>query len=56
MAASGYMNIEYYNSANVMFRKDSYLSVCTGNTWIKRGYMRLNDKETFNHAIGIEIY
>lgn len=56
MAASGYMNIEYYNSNNIMFRKDSYLSVCTGNTWIKRGYMRLNDKETFNHAIGIEIY
>jgi hypothetical protein len=56
MAASGFMEIEYYNSANVMFRKDSYLSVCTGNTWIKRGYMRLNDKETFNHAIGIEIY
>lgn len=56
MAASGFMEIEYYNGNNIMFRKDSYLSVCTGNTWIKRGYMRLNDKETFNHAIGIEIY
>ena len=56
MAASGFMEIEYYNSANVMFRKDSYLKLCAGNSWTRIGYMRLNDKETFNHAIGIEIY
>ena len=56
MAASGYMNVEYYNSKNVMFRKDSYLRVCAGSSWTRIGYMRLNDKETFNHAIGIEIY
>ena len=56
MAASGYMDIEYYNGNNIMFRKDSYLKLCAGNSWTRIGYMRLNDKETFNHAIGIEIY
>lgn len=55
MTGYGYRQIEYYNSSNVIFRIDNYVSVSSALS-PKIGYMRLDDNMKIDNAIAVDIY
>lgn len=56
MVGGGYMEINYYDSSDTVFRSDRYLSISTGLPGMAEGYMRVYDNEQIDYALVVDMY